>query len=80
MGEGVGKEPSKKRRAENDAGCHLTHHAWLANALEDPAQCASCEQNRSDGEYQLFCVHVPKAWLTSSTLFVLSGRQQACPT
>ncbi len=64
MGESARKEPSKKRRAEDDAGGHLTHDSRLANALEDPAQGASCEQNGSDGEYELFCVHVPKAWLT----------------
>ena len=64
MGEGARKEPSKKRRAEDDAGCHLTYYSRLANTLEDPAQGASCEQDGPDREYELFCVHVPNAWLT----------------
>ena len=65
IGKGARKEPAKKRRAKNDARCHLTDYTRLANALEDPAQCPSCQQNGSDGEYQLFCVHVPKACLNS---------------
>jgi hypothetical protein len=64
MGESAGKESSKKRRSEDDAGCHLADNARLANALEDPAQGASCQQNGSDREYELFGVHVPKAWFT----------------
>ena len=94
MGECAGKESSKKRRAEDDAGRHLTYYARLANALEDPAQGASCQQNGSDGEYELFRVHVPKAWLTffikffwhldldleGAPLFrVLCEREGACP-
>ena len=64
MSEGARKEPSKKRRAEDDASGHLADNTRLADALKVPAQGASCQQNNSGREYELFCVQALKPWLT----------------
>lgn len=52
-----GGKPSEDRGSEKNAGSHFADDAWLANALEDPANHPRHEEHRAKGDNQLIKFH-----------------------